>query len=25
MTRKTRIQPIESAEPEVDENGYDRP
>ncbi|SIT40131.1 conserved hypothetical protein [Paraburkholderia ribeironis] len=25
MTRKTRIQPIESAVPEVDENGYDRP
>src|SRR3569623_81720 len=25
MTRKTRIQPIESAEPEVDENGYARP
>lgn len=25
MTRKTRIQPIESAAPEVDENGYDRP
>ena len=25
MTRKTRIQPIEPAEPEVDENGYDRP
>jgi ribosome-associated protein len=25
MTRKTRIQPIEPAAPEVDENGYDRP
>jgi ribosome-associated protein len=25
MTRKTRIQPIETVEPEIDENGYDRP
>jgi ribosomal 50S subunit-associated protein YjgA (DUF615 family) len=26
MTRKTRIQPMEpAAEPEIDENGYDRP